>query len=188
MFKLSDHWLGDTWYYVEQDVAHMFYLFCPRHIERHTCWSIGHATSSDLRTWTDHGELFGSRPEDPLNACLSTGSVTRWRSSYLMACLANHNHSNPRVVYATSPDLYEWQWVAGVDCDLHSSGYSRRGSLPFKNPRWRDPFVFTHEGYLHQLITAANDSLPPEADGVIGHMRTVDLHTWEFFHHWICME
>jgi beta-fructofuranosidase len=180
MFTLPHHFLGDAWTYVAEDRVHLFHLRCPDHIERHTRWSIGHASSDDLVTWKDHGVLFDSVPEDPLRSCLSTGSVTRFDGRYVMGFLTNHNQQNPRVIYAVSDDLYVWRELSGIFCDLFASGYGRRGSLHFKNPRWRDPYLFVHDGWLHQLMTAADERLPEEADGVIGHMRTRDLRDWEY--------
>lgn len=180
MFARAGHHLGDIWTRVEGDRVHLFFLNCPLSIERHTRWSIGHATSEDLINWTDHGDLFHSDPADPARSCLSTGSVARYGGRYVMGFLANHNAANPRVIYAESVDLMQWREPAVPGCDLHGSGYGRRGSLPFKNPRWRDPFLFEHDGWLHQLMTASDDTLPTEADGVIAHMRTRDLKQWEF--------
>lgn len=180
MFERSGHHLGDIWTYVREERLHLFFLNCPLGTERHTCWSIGHATSENLVDWTDHGDIFHSDPNNPMRSCLSTGSVTQFGGRYVMGFLANHNQSNPHVIYAESDDLMAWRELPVTPCDLHSSGYGRRGSKPFKNPRWRDPFLFTHHGWLHQLMTAADDNLPTNADGVIGHMRTRDLQHWQF--------
>lgn len=180
MFARAGHHLGDIWTFVEGERAHLFFLNCPEAVERHTRWSIGRATSTDLVHWTDHGDLFYSNPADPMRSCLSTGSVTRYGERYVMGFLANHNTPNPRVIYAESNDLAAWRELAVPGCDLHSSGYGRRGSKPFKNPRWRDPFLFAYNGWLHQLMTASDDVLPDDADGVVGHMRTRDLMNWEY--------
>jgi beta-fructofuranosidase len=180
MFERAGHHLGDIWTRVEGDRVHLFFLNCELSQERHTCWSIGHATSEDLMHWTDHGDIFHSEPTDPNRSCLSTGSVARFGDRYVMGFLANHNTVNPRVIYAESRDLMDWRLLASTGCDLQESGYGRRGSLPFKNPRWRDPFLFARDGWLHQLMTASDDTLPLEADGVVGHMRTRDLKKWEF--------
>lgn len=180
MFARAGHHLGDIWTCVEGGQVHLFFLNCPTSVERHTRWSIGHATSDNLFHWTDHGDLFHSDPANPAQSCLSTGSVARFGGRYVMGFLANHNTPNPRVIYAESDDLAVWRELPVPGCDLHGSGYGRRGSKPFKNPRWRDPFLFEHDGWLHQLMTAADDTLPDDADGVVAHMRTRDLENWEF--------
>lgn len=180
MFKREGNWLGDTWYHVADGLAHMYYLTCPNIVERHRRWTIGHAVSSDLHEWTQCPDLFHSDATDPRRSCLSTGSVTHFEGRYIMGFLANHNAADPQVIYAESDDLSEWRELVGTDCSLLSSGYSTRGSLHFQNPRWRDPFLFVEDGWLYQLMTAADDALPVDADGVVGVMRTRDLREWEF--------
>ncbi len=183
MFSLPDHHLGDAWFATTPERAHLYFLHCPLGVPRHTRWSIGHASSTDLVNWTHHGALFHSHPAvtaDPAHSCLSTGSVVSYGDRYLMAFLANHNEADPRVLYAESPDLFRWHLIPGASCRLSASGYTTRPSLPFKNPRWRDPFLFEHQGWLYQLMTAADERLAPDRDGVVGVMRTRDLLRWEF--------
>jgi beta-fructofuranosidase len=180
MLSLSNHHLGDAWLIASEREAHLFVLHCPLGVDRHTRWSIGQATSHDLKNWTWRGSLFHSDPENPNRSCLSTGSVVSYGNRYVMAFLANHNQPNPGVILAESEDLLRWREIPGLHCQLSVSGYSVRPSLPFKNPRWRDPFLFQHEGWLYQLMTAADDSLPNDRDGVIAVMRTRDLQSWEY--------
>ncbi|TVP82361.1 MAG: hypothetical protein EA353_00475, partial [Puniceicoccaceae bacterium] len=180
MFHLPQHHLGDTWFYSAQDCVHLFYLVCPLGTERHTQWSIARASSTDLVNWENHGILFDSDPANPELSCLSTGSVARYGDRYIMAFLGNHNQPDPGVLLAESKDLVNWQRLPATDCKLSDSGYSMRPSQPFKNPRWRDPFLFEHDGWLYQLMTAADESQPPDRDGVVGVMRTRDLLHWDF--------
>ena len=179
MFKYPGHHLGDTWFAIDGDRAHMYVLVCPLGVPRHTRWSILHASSGDLWNWEPHGIVFDSRPEEPDWHCLSTGSVCRYQDRWLMAFLANHNQPDPRTVLAESTDLHHWRLLPGIEARMDGELYTRRPSRPFKNPRWRDPFLFLHEGVLHQLITAASADLPDDRDGVVGLMRTRDLRTWE---------
>ena len=180
MFKLPHQHLGDTWYQTTEDRTHLFFLTCPDSVERHICWSIGHASSTDLTKWDYHGVLFDSDPSDSKRSCLSTGSVTRYGDRYIMSFLCNHNQPNPRLALAESTDLMQWHPLATTHCSLQDSGYSTRGSLAFKNPRWRDPFLFEQSGWLYQLMTAADATRAPDRDGVIAVMRTRDLVHWEF--------
>ncbi|MCC5843494.1 MAG: hypothetical protein JJU05_04505 [Verrucomicrobia bacterium] len=179
MFELPGHHLGDTWFAADEERVHMYVLVCPLGIPRHTRWSIGHASSTDLKHWTYHGILFDSRPDDPQWHCLSTGSVCRHGDRWIMAFLANHNQPDPRSVLAESTDLFHWNLIPGIEARIDGEIYTRRPSVPFKNPRWRDPFVFEHEGALYQLMTAASEALPDDRDGVVGLMRTRDLRRWE---------
>ena len=179
MFHKQGYHLGDTWYQIENDRAHLYFLTCPDSVERHTCWSIGHASSADLINWQDHGLLFDSKPDDPEWSCLSTGSVCRFGDRWVMAFLRNHNQPDPRTAYAESDDLFHWTLLPDAGTGIDDVVYTRRGSKPFKNPRWRDPFLFEEDGWLYQWITAAVEALPDNADGVVGVMRTRDLKTWE---------
>ena len=78
--------LGDSWYFVDDDTIHCYYLVCPETVERHSAWDIAHATSRDLETWTLHGIVVErSAPGDWDEGCLATGSVIRTPSHYLMA-------------------------------------------------------------------------------------------------------
>lgn len=179
MFALPGHHLGDTWFVTDTNRVHMYLLVCPLGIPRHTRWSIAHASSTDLANWDYHGIIFDSRPEDPEWSCLSTGSVCRYGDRWIMAFLANHNQPDPRSVLAESTDLFHWTLIPDIEARIDGDIYTRRPSVPFKNPRWRDPFLFEHEGALYQLMTAASEALPDDRDGVVGLMRTRDLRQWE---------
>lgn len=180
MFSLPDHHLGDAWFATTAERAHLYFLHCPQGVARHTFWSVGHASSTDLVNWEHHGAFLHSDSANPARSCLSTGSVACYGDRYVMALLANHNQLDPAVLLAESTDLHTWRELPPTRCRLSDSGYSPRPSLPFKNPRWRDPFLFEHEGWLYQLMTAADDRLPRDRDGIVAVMRTRDLVTWEF--------
>jgi beta-fructofuranosidase len=179
MFELNGFHLGDTWFQSTADKVHLFFLTCPDRVERHTCWSIGHASSEDLVHWEHHGILFDSDPGDPLNSCLSTGSVCRFGDRWIMAFLRNHNQPDSRTGYAESKDLHSWKRIPEASTGIDGVQYTRRGSRAFKNPRWRDPFLFVEDDWLYQLTTAAVEDAPEDADGVVGVMRTRDLLEWE---------
>ena len=179
MFQRSGFHLGDTWYAVAGEEVHLFYLTCPNTVERHTCWSIGHAVSRDLTNWALQPDLFHSDPGDPDWSCLSTGSVCRFGDRWVMGFLRNHNATAPLTAYAESQDLHRWSLLPGLATGMDGRVYTRRGSKPFKNPRWRDPFLFEADGWLYQLITAAVADAPETEDGVVGVMRTRDLVKWE---------
>ena len=78
--------IGDTWYYVEENICHCFYLTCPDTQPRHQCWDIAHATSRDLIHWTKHGVVLPKGQAGEWDcSCLSTGSVIRFDTRYWMA-------------------------------------------------------------------------------------------------------
>jgi beta-fructofuranosidase len=179
MFTRVGHHLGDSWYRVEADRVHMYYLTCADTVERHTRWGIGHASSYNLVTWDRHSDVLESDAEDSQRSCLATGSVIRWAGRYLMAVIGNHNSPEPRTLFLESENLDNWRVLEGVGFGIDGNVYTRRGSLPFRNPRWRDPFLYVEDGWLYCLMTAAAETAPVEADGVVGVLRTRNLDDWE---------
>ncbi len=157
----------------------MYYLYCPVEVERHSCWSIGHASSIDLKQWEDHAALFHSDPDDPSCSCLSTGSVIPWGDGWVMAFLANHNQTDPRVIFAASSDLHHWELMELPDLHIPGPPYSRRPGKAFGNPRWRDPCLFVEGEEVLLLMTAAQEHADPETDGVIALLRSRDLTQWQ---------
>ena len=61
-FQLDAYWVWDFWLADDGEQYHMFFLHAPRALGdpdlRHRSARIGHATSTDLRTWTSHGQIF----------------------------------------------------------------------------------------------------------------------------------
>ncbi len=180
MFSRSRHHLGDTWYQVHAGRVHMFHLVCPETVDRHTLWSIGHASSDDLMEWELHPDILHSDQEDPRLSCLSTGSVISWRGRFIMALVGNHNSPCPRVIFLESKDLYDWRILEDAGFGIDGIRYTKRRSLRFQNPRWRDPFLFMEGGWLNCLMTAAVEKAPLECDGVVGVVRTRNLSDWEY--------
>ena len=86
MFRKTGHYIGDAWYHIEGDTAHMFYLTRPDSIPRHTHWSIGHAHSTDLINWQDHGIILTPGDSQAWDGiCPATGSVLKVKDRYWMA-------------------------------------------------------------------------------------------------------
>ncbi|MGH2544720.1 MAG: hypothetical protein ACRDIB_18160, partial [Ardenticatenaceae bacterium] len=102
--------LGDSWYYVEGDTIHCFYLTCPERVERHTSWDIGHATSPNLTDWEIHDLVLRKGPPDSYDGrCPATGSILRFHDRYWLAYTGNWNGPQPTVALALSDDLYHWE-------------------------------------------------------------------------------
>jgi len=60
MLRLEDDWIWDSWIADDGETYHLFYLHAPRALRdprlRHTSATVGHATSTDLKTWEVSGE------------------------------------------------------------------------------------------------------------------------------------
>jgi beta-fructofuranosidase len=172
--------LGDSWYCVDGDRVHCFFLVCPDTVARHTAWDIAHASSVDLRQWTNHGVVLRRGAAGVWDAiCLATGSVLRRSERFWMAYTGNWFGPQPAVGLAASSDLHNWQKIAAnpiTSIDEHSYTASSRGRRPF--PHWRDPFLFEVDGIVYHLVCAAAAGGAGPA-GTVGVARSRDMITWE---------
>jgi len=181
MFNRPGFHIGDTWYFVQGERAHMYYLTCPDSIPRHTRWSIGHAWSDDLVHWQDMGVVLKPGLPDAWDGiCPATGSVIEFGGRYWMAYTGNFSGPRPATGLAVSEDLFSWQkWdgnpVTGIDGRI----YSGEGNLAWRQPRWRDPFLFRDGETVYQLITAALPCAPPETAGTVALACSRDMENWE---------
>src|SRR5512139_362929 len=107
MLKHPGNHLGDSWYFIEGDVAHCFYLTCPEGVERHTAWDIGHATSTNLVDWKIVDIILRrGAPGSYDGRCAATGSVIKAYGRYWLAYTGNWNGPKPCVAIAVSDNLY----------------------------------------------------------------------------------
>jgi beta-fructofuranosidase len=97
-----------------------------------------------------------------------------------MTVVGNHNSTLPKTLFMESDNLHDWRVLEGVGFGIDGQFYTHRGSKPFKNPRWRDPFLYVEDGWLFCLMTAAVEAAPMDSDGVVGVVRTRNLQDWEY--------
>ncbi|MFF7314662.1 family 43 glycosylhydrolase [Streptomyces sp. NPDC008137] len=192
MLRLTDHWVWDSWYARDdQGRHHAFFLRASRALHdperRHRRASIGHAVSTDLRTWelgTDALVAADTPAWDDLATW--TGSVVRgpdrrWYLFYTGLTQASDRHVQ-RIGVAVSDDLNVWQRhgdKALVEPD--PTWYEDCDRSAWPGEAWRDPFVFADpsgDGW-HMLITAYAKQRPAHGGGVIGHAWSPDLLTWQ---------
>ena len=180
MLAVPHHHLGDSWYCVDDGRIHCFFLICPESMPRHTAWDIAHASSSDLRTWVDHGiVLRRGEPGAWDGVCLATGTVLRRGGHFWMAYTGNWLGPQPAVGLAASSDLHNWKKCVGnpiTAIDERHYTAASRGRRPI--PRWRDPFLFEVEGVVYQLVCATAASAEGPA-GTVGVACSRDMITWE---------
>ena len=179
MFSRPGYYIGDTWYHIEGNTAHLFYLTCTSDIPRHTYWSIGHAVSQDLTTWQDEGIILTPGPTNSWDGtCPATGSVIKHGDTYWMAYTGNYGGPEPTIGLAHSKDLYQWQKYESNPV-LRSDGiqYSLAPNQAWNKPRWRDPFLFIENGIIHQFITAATCGNPNA--GAVAHATSTDMIHWQ---------
>ncbi|ODT47961.1 hypothetical protein [Devosia sp. 63-57] len=190
-FNLPDHWVWDFWFADDGAQFHLFYLHAPRALGnpdlRHRNARIGHATSSDLISWTDHGRVFDAGPEGSFDGSATwTGSIVRddvglWRMFYTGSrFLSPDSFANVETVgLATSPDLFAWTKQPGPVVVADPSLYETLGTSSWPEEAWRDPWVFRDAaGLWHMLVTArGKDGLEPDR-GVMAHVTSSDLDNW----------
>lgn len=173
--------IGDSWYYVENDLIHCFYLTCPDAVERHADWNIGHATSTDLMTWELQGlALKKGEPGTYDGICPATGSVIRFQGRYWMAYTGNWRGPEPTVALAVSDDLFHWEkFEANPVTKIDPRYYEAVGPPPSNFPHWRDPFLFEHEEAVYHYVCARKTTEEHKTGGTLGLAKTTDMRHWE---------
>lgn len=192
-FNLDDHWVWDFWLADDGEQYHLFYLHAPKSLGnpdlRHRNARIGHATSSDLRNWTDHGQAFDAgQPGSFDGSATWTGSVVRgpdglWNMFYTGSrFLSPNSFANIETIgLATSRDLFTWEKQPGPICAADPALYETLGTSIWPEEAWRDPWVFWHQSdqRWHMLVTARGKNGAEELDrGVMAHATSPDLRQW----------
>jgi len=192
MFRLPDAWVWDFWLADDGEQYHLFFLYASRALEepdaRHHRASIGHATSTDLTTWSRQRDaLVRSDPPAFDDLATWTGSVIRhpdgtWFLFYTGATLNPDGINIQRIGYATSTDLLHWTKFQGNPVlAADSRWYETIDDGQWHDEAFRDPWVLADpdgNGY-HMLITARANHGPADDRGVVGHAWSPDLRTWE---------
>ncbi len=191
MFELRDSWVWDFWFADDGERYHLFFLYASKALhnpeDRHYRASIGHAVSSDLRSWTRIEDALVRGVEGAFDDLATwTGSVVRddsgrWFMFYTGSRLAPAGRNVQRIGYATSPDLVTWTKSADSPV-LEADGrwYEKLEEESWHDEAFRDPWVFADpsgEGW-HMLITARARQGDPLGRGVVGHARSDDLRRW----------
>ena len=191
MLRLEDHWVWDSWH-VEDDngLRHVFFLRASRALldpdRRHHRASIGHAISTDLRSWRLVADaLVSNDPPSWDDLATWTGSVVRgpdnrWYLFYTGVGRAERGLVQ-RIGLAISDDLVVWRRSGpGPLIEPDPQWYETLDPAQWYEQAWRDPWVYADpvgDGW-HMLITARSNRGPSSSRGVIGHARSPDLFTW----------
>ncbi|MCB0182456.1 MAG: hypothetical protein KDI62_29800, partial [Anaerolineae bacterium] len=176
------NYIGDTWYYVDNDTIHCFYLTCPNTIERHISWDIAHATSTNLTDWTLHGVILRKGEPDAYDGrCPATGSVIRFKDRYWLAYTGNWNGPQPVAAMAVSDDLFNWEKLPNNPVtQIDPAYYDDTSRRPLRDwLHWRDPFLFEYEGAVYHYVCANKNNGPIDERGTLGLAKTTDMLTWQ---------
>jgi len=191
MLRNPTDWIWDSWIVDDGQRYHLFYLRAPRALQdpgrRHAAATIGHASSTDLTDWTEHGIALQPDPAGWDDLALWTGSVVRgddgrWRMFYTAISNRGHVLRDQRIGVAESDDLHTWRrprCTPAVVADPR--WYKTLPEDPTASETWRDPFVFRDpagDGW-RMLITARAAGAAPNDDGVLAEARSHNLIDWE---------
>lgn len=191
MLNPPDRWIWDFWHVHDDATHHLFYLQAPKSLGdpelRHRNATIGHATSTDLRTWTEHGTVLDPEDSSAAGATATwTGCVVRtsdggWRMFYTGANFPSpHENSNVETILAAdSDDLYSWRSDPTFALRAEPRWYETLGTSSWPEEAWRDPWVHQgSDGQWHMLITARASGGAVDNRGVVGSAISRDLFTW----------
>lgn len=191
MLRRDDAWVWDSWIADDGALFHLFFLSAPRSsgdpARRHVHATIGHATSPDLVSWTDHGTALAPSVAGWDDLALWTGSVVRgddggWRMFYTAIGTGRHGLRDQKIGVAASDDLFTWR--RGRNKPVLVAGapwYRTLDEDPGASETWRDPFVFPDpagDGW-RMLVTARAVGAGQHDDGVLAEARSDDLLHWE---------
>jgi beta-fructofuranosidase len=186
--RLPDSWVWDSWYAVEGELHHAFYLRASRALgdpdRRHRHPYVGHAVSADLTSWSVVQDAIAvSEPPAFDDWTTWTGSVVRdpaggWRMFYTGSSHADDGLVQ-RIGWATSPDLVTWSKARSAPLEADPRWYEKLDLTRWHDEAWRDPFVFrADDGRWHMYVTARSSHGDPRGRGVIGHCTSSDLDHW----------
>jgi sucrose-6-phosphate hydrolase SacC (GH32 family) len=188
MLRLASSWVWDFWTADDGERYHLFFLKASRALldpdRRHWRATIGHATSTDLRNWTEHADAVIPSDSPAFDDLATwTGSVVRddngtWRMFYTAVSRAERGLSQ-RISSVVSDDLFTWHPEPGRQVlEPDARWYETADTREWPDQAWRDPWVFRDHDNWHMLITARANHGDPDNRGVIGHATSTDLTTW----------
>lgn len=189
-YSLPDVWTWDMWFVDDGERYHVFYLKASRALgdERRRHWraGVGHAVSTDLRTWEEVTDaLVASDGPAFDDLAIWTGSMLQhpdgtWRFFYT-GCSRADGGLVQRIGVATSDDLFTWHATSSTPIlEADPQWYEKLDVTVWENEAWRDPWVFADPGGdgWHMLITARAADGDTDQRGVIGHATSSDLEHW----------
>jgi beta-fructofuranosidase len=184
-FDLTGSYVWDFWtaYDEAAGATHLFFLHAPRTLGdpdlRHWSARVGHATSTDLRTWEQLPDPLPEPRQGLDDLATWTGCTVRGEDRWWMFTTGLSRQDEGRVQRigaATSDDLVTWE---RTDLLLAADPALYQGlSDAWPDESWRDPGVVRGEdGTWHMYVTARDPGGAP-GSGVVGHATSPDLVEW----------
>jgi len=190
-------WTWDNWFAYDGQRWHAFYLQLPKAVGPDRRWKdndfykhVGHATSTDLRTWQDQGPAVCALSGTWNDRHIATGSVAHFDGHWWMA-FTGRGTKGDGVGLAVSDDLTTWQpaqpgplfaladtWATDPTAGVFSS--------PWKGEtrRWMgisDPYLLPEpiDGWFHMVLCARILDVPLAQSGCLAVLMSRDLRHWE---------
>lgn len=184
---LADRWVWDFWLVHHAGRHHIFYLQAPRDLpdpeDRHWNVSIGHAESTDLRSWQALPDALAPAQTPAWDDFTTwTGSIIahdrRWWMFYTGSSHADEGLVQ-RIGAATSADLVNWERVGDAPLvELDPRFYEQLDTDLWHDQAWRDPWLIREGEQFHMFCTARAPTGDPATRGVIAHAVSKNLLDW----------
>lgn len=185
---LWDFWFADGGHDLDGK-HHLFSLRAPRDPDnpdgRHWVAQVGHATSSDLVTWEDHGIVFGPGELGQWDDLATwTGSIFRHEGRFWFFYTGIdtiHRGRIQRIGLAFSDDLVTWKRHPDNPVLTADPRWYQTWGGPQWDEPFRDPVVVRDEehGDWKMFFCAKANRGPIDERGVVGCARSTDLLHWE---------
>jgi beta-fructofuranosidase len=186
-FSPRKKWLWDSWFVVNKDKYHVFYLQSKKFKNserRHDYSSIGHAVSKDLKSWEEIGLALGKGEKDSWDdLALWTGSVIKKDGRWYMFYTGRGKKDRlvQKIGLAISDDLVSWEKVDNFVLEVDGRYYQKDFGINNlgKIGAWRDPFVFRKGKKYYMTLSARARGKDKEYNGCIGLAVSEDLINWK---------
>lgn len=180
MLSRENEWIWDSWYVVNGEDLHAFYLMAPQSLGdpnlRHINARIGHSISRNGTDWTHLQDAFS--PSEVFafdDQAIWTGSIVQkdglWHMFYTGICTETKERVQA-VGHATSRDLLTWTRATSTPILRAKAPYCTLAANGVEH--FRDPWVFMFDDCWHMLVTSNEGS----GWGTIAHATSDDLLEW----------
>ena len=169
-FIVKDH----TVIRAPDNTIHLFYIRADENVpESERAKALGHATTTDFKTWTQHPDVINVEPNTWENSFIWAPYVIEYFGNYLMFYTGVNQNYAQATGLAVSADLYTWYKVAGNPIYTPDPSWASWSPNSWSNSR--DPYVVQDEqGTWHLLTTAWTN----QSQGAISHATSTDLANW----------
>lgn len=145
-WKPSNGWVGDPMPFYENGKYHVFYLHDARDgAPTFHPWAM--ASTTDFRTYQDHGEVIACGEDDSQEDALGTGSVFKVGNTYYAYYTGHNGNLAPaeKIYLATSTDLQNW---------TKQSNFEMQAPEGYDANEFRDPLILEENGVYKMLVSS----------------------------------